>query len=904
MAKGKTRKSKDFLSARKDILSYASKKAKRKKLKSRPEEIKIPEKPGKLKVPFFEGLVLLIFAFSLYIRAVMPYDSVFQRGFTLFASDDAVFHMRLVENTIKFFPTRIFYDAFTMYPYGYHLHWGPLFDQLIAFFALLAGLGAPSQQTINVIGAYFPAILGALVVFPVYYLGKIMFNRWTGLIAAFFVAIFPGQFLSRSLLGFTDNHVAEVLFSTLTIMFLAYALKKAKEVDLTFKNLLNKDWKVIKAPLPFSILAGVMFGNYMLTWTAGVLFAGIIGVFIIIQHIIDHLKGNSTEYLGFIGAVSFLTSFGMVLPYVDPANKFDSGHYSYLHVIATLGVAIVFVLLSTASLFMKRRYSNSYYLLAVFGGIFAAFVLLNAFVPELYNAMIGNISFMIKGRAGGGLTIAEASPLTSEQALYNFGMNYYLAYIGIFLLGYFALKKFKPEHTLILVWSLVVLSATLAQNRFLYYYVVNVSLLSGFLLIEVSGQILKYGGWVELHEEFRDKGLEFLKDIKSWNILSTVLVILIVGYLVYPSLETTAIGTKEQPPIARWGGGDPSGGGYAEWLDALNWMRYNTPDPGLDYYAIYERPKNSTYPYPETAYGVMSWWDYGHVITYWARRIPNANPFQAGIGGGRDQAPGASTFLTAMSEEEANRVLDKLGINGKPGARYIVSNGYMAYNIQNVFAIWVEDPEVNDPALWDSRRRPNPMRYYESAIDHTEGGVPRRDRIPGLKSFLTMEAKLHIFDGNGLKHYRLVHESPPNPYTLGGYPEEWYKWVYNYYKMIFGLPGGNVPVESSGLVKVFEYVKGARISGKAPANETVSLSVEIKTNQGRTFQYSQTAFSNGTYEFIVPYSTEGPIPLIEGGTQFDTSPTGPYNIIVGNITRQVSVGELDVLEGRTIWMDI
>jgi dolichyl-diphosphooligosaccharide--protein glycosyltransferase len=852
------------------MVKEKSKKAKLKKLKSRPEEIKMPDKPGKSKMPVFEGLVILIFALSLYIRAVMPYESVFRNGLTLFASDDAVFHMRLVENTIQFFPTRIFYDAFTMYPYGYHLHWGPLFNQLIAFFSLVTGFGAPSGQTVNIIGAYFPAILGALVVFPVYYLGKIMFNRWAGLLAALLIAIFPGQFLSRSLLGFTDQHVAEVLFSTLTIMFLAFALKKAREVDFTLESVLNKDWKVVKAPLTFSILAGVMFGSYILTWTAGVLFAGIIGVFIIIQHIIDHLKGNSTEYLGLIGAVSFLTSFVMVLPYVDLANKFDSGHYSCLHVIATLGFAIVFVLLSAASLFMKRRYSNYYYPLAILGGVFAAFILLNALIPELYNTLIGNISFMIQGRTGGGLTIAEASPLTSEQALYNFGMNYYIAYIGIFLLGYLALKNFKPEHTLILVWSLVILSATLAQNRFLYYYVINVSLLSGFLLAEVSGQILKYGGLVELHQEFREKGIEFLKDIKSWNVLSVVFVLAILSYMVYPSLETTAIGTKDRAPAASWGGGDPSGGGYLEWLDALGWMRYNTPDPGMDYLAIYEKPKNSTYPYPDTAYGVMSWWDYGHVITYWGHRIPNANPFQAGIGGGASHAPGAATFLTAKTEEQANDVLYALGINGKPGARYVVSNAYMAYQIMATIAIWNEEYD------------------YWTQIRTREG----MQTVPSMKYYEVMEAKLHIFDGSGLKRYRLVHESQRNPYG----DEQGYKNIYNV------LYGGNIPVENSGLVKVFEFVKGAKITGRAPPDSTVTLTDTIKTNIGRTIQYSQTTTSsNGTYAFTVPYSTLGAIP---GETQFDTMPTEPYTITAGSISKQIDISEKDVLEGNTVTLDL
>ena len=44
----------------------------------------------------------------------------------------------------------------------------------------------------------------------------------------------------------------------------------------------------------------------------------------------------------------------------------------------------------------------------------------------------------------------------------------------------------------------------------------------------------------------------------------------------------------------------------------------------------------------------MSWWDYGHWIEVIGRKIPNANPFQVGIGGGTNHAPGASTFFTAQ----------------------------------------------------------------------------------------------------------------------------------------------------------------------------------------------------------------------------------------------------------------
>lgn len=73
-----------------------------------------------------------------------------------------------------------------------------------------------------------------------------------------------------------------------------------------------------------------------------------------------------------------------------------------------------------------------------------------------------------------------------------------------------------------------------------------------------------------------------------------------------------------------------------DWRESLEWMNTHTPETGVDYYAIYDW---KTFTYPDTAYGVMSWWDYGHLITYIAKRIPNANPFQAGVAGPNGSEP-------------------------------------------------------------------------------------------------------------------------------------------------------------------------------------------------------------------------------------------------------------------------
>jgi dolichyl-diphosphooligosaccharide--protein glycosyltransferase len=116
-------------------------------------------------------------------------------------------------------------------------------------------------------------------------------------------------------------------------------------------------------------------------------------------------------------------------------------------------------------------------------------------------------------------------------------------------------------------------------------------------------------------------------------------------------------------------------------------MQNNTPEPFSDpdfYYAYYERPEpGETYDYPDSAYGVMSWWDYGHWITRIAHRIPIANPNQKGIGGPyRGNTSGASTFMTAQDEATASAIMDELD------SRYVVIDIETAYGKYHTMVTW------------------------------------------------------------------------------------------------------------------------------------------------------------------------------------------------------------------------
>ncbi|MDP2845774.1 MAG: hypothetical protein Q8N79_06850, partial [Candidatus Methanoperedens sp.] len=349
----------------------------------------------------------------------------------------------------------------------------------------------------------------------------------------------------------------------------------------------------------YSLLAGLSFGAYLLTWTNGVFFAAVFGIFVITQYIIDHFRGKSTEYLGVVGIIAYVVAMIMVMPYVEISNGFASGNYSLLHLTVTGGAVIVFAFLSLASREMNRReYRGTHYLLFISGTILTGLIAMKILLPGFYGATVGQINFIFKGQSGGGLTIAEASPITPDMILGNFGYNYYLAYLAILLLGYYIIRRSNAEFTLIAVWSIFVLAIMLAQNRFAYYYAVNVAILIGIL----GSKVLDFGDWKRFDS---NNVVECVKKIRIQHLLSLVLVITVIGFL--PSDASPYKITMEQ---SKWGA---VSSGYYEWYDALTWMRYNTPVPDLPYYSIYEKPQaGQKYNYSKNDYGVMSWWDYGH----------------------------------------------------------------------------------------------------------------------------------------------------------------------------------------------------------------------------------------------------------------------------------------------------
>ena len=157
--------------------------------------------------------VLLLTVIALAIR-LLPMGDLVGTG-DMIAGPDAWYNLRLVEVLLAS-GGFIFFEPMTLFPTGQDIVWGPLFTYISAFFGLFAG-DAGRVALIDAV-SWTPAVLGALMVPVMFFLGKKLGDWKTGLLAGLFIAVIGGQFFARSIYGHFDHHVAETLFSTLFVL--------------------------------------------------------------------------------------------------------------------------------------------------------------------------------------------------------------------------------------------------------------------------------------------------------------------------------------------------------------------------------------------------------------------------------------------------------------------------------------------------------------------------------------------------------------------------------------------------------------------------------------------------------------------------------------------------------------
>ncbi|MFW6126106.1 MAG: oligosaccharyl transferase, archaeosortase A system-associated [Chloroflexota bacterium] len=761
--------------------------------------------------------VAAICCMALALRIGFSYDEVFRSGWTGFQGFDAWYHMRLIENTVQHMPHRIAFDPYTYAPHGAAPFFHPLFDWLVAGAAWLVGLGSPTEAQVEAVAAFAPAVLSVPVVLAVYFVGRRLFNKWIGLLAGALLAVLPGAFLHRTLLGFTDHHVAEVLFSTLTLLFLVKGLEETRGLDVRRMIAGRITWRAAVRQLRFPLLAGAALGLYLLAWVGGLLLIFLLSLYFAVQFVADHLRGQNTGPLVVVGLAVFGVAGILALP------LYDSSAYAGMYRVAlpvALGLPVAQGALS--GWLVHRGVRRYWYPIGIGCLGVTALGALYAASPSFVSSALSQ--FRIFSPTGHLITetyslLFPGGEFSLQPAWEDFTTSFFISLIGIGVLGYSVLRTWERGRTLFLVWSLVMLAATVGQLRFGYYYSVNAALLTGFLswkalrwaAAAAQGAARRAGSRTQsARNTRRAMRKEQRQESQRTKMRVGAAVVVVFAVAFFPNLAR-ARDVADQKLAMTEG-----------WHDALVWLRENTPEPFEDpgyYYDLYEPPApGSAYDYPESAYSVACWWDYGHWVTRVARRIPIANPFQQG-------AETAARLFLLQDPDDYDEKLAELG------SRYIVLSHKLVQSKFHTIPQWAGQPldKYRTAAYYEVGKRTGPAAmlyhpaYFRSMLvrlftfdgraatapsqlflvrySHTTVSHGRRfNEVADLRQFDSYEEARGYMDAHEGEGWRLASDDPlSSPVPLE--PLKGYELVYESNTRV-PLGPGDTPVPE---VKVFKY---------------------------------------------------------------------------------------------------
>ncbi|HVP96561.1 oligosaccharyl transferase, archaeosortase A system-associated [Methanoregula sp.] len=848
------------------------------------------------------GLVGIFVIFSIWLRVLPMLSMGHTDVLSLVGSDDPLYNLRQVEQLLTNHFTYTWFDPMTQYPVGSNVYWGPLFIYISGFACWIAG--ATTRPEIISVCLLVPVAMAAITVVLMYYVGKICGDWKTGLLASGFTAVVTGQFFYRSLYGYFDHHIGEVLFSTLFCLVYLYILISEKDAPIDLKNFTT--WK--KTAL-LSVLAGIAYLLGLFLMPTMIVFALMVVLFTVIQFIIGVYREKPGDYILITNTVIFtvaiigLLLFGFKSPGLDLSN-YSVGHvYAYLAIIA--GTGVLYLLVRYLKGKPKYYYPVSLVGLAVIGA-----VVLHVTGPQFFDQLV-NAAVQFFGQAPVTNTVQEARGWSLAAAWTTFNYGLILMAGGMLVILYSIWREDRPHEVFTLVWSAIIFYSTCQHIRYEYYLAVNVALLSAICvsfvyewgredLSRLLAGFTKSAGLEEPSGKSDDLQTRRKKQKKAqkqdpgltparYTVLALVIITAGLGILfAYTSASYSYINASGNPLVMN-----------QDWKDSLIWMANNTPSTGVDYYTIYDK---SSFVYPNTSYGVMSWWDYGHMITYIAQRIPNANPFQAGVSG----PDGSAAYFMATNESTANTILDH------DGTRYVITDIEMDTGKFWAMATWFnptiaaapyqmtvlipgqtessgyQSASLNEAPYYEtmvsklhnfdgsmaSATAAYYVEYADSNVTHISYPVLTNAEAMDVSAATTRAAQynqnapagyhatvlsssvvLPLTDIPALQHYRLVHESSTSELTTN-------KTDVKY-------------------VKIFEYVKGAHIKGSG------IIDLPVVTNTGRNFTYRQQSVDG---EFIVPYSTTG--------NPYDVKATGSYQI--EGTGQTFDVPESAVMQGLTI----
>jgi dolichyl-diphosphooligosaccharide--protein glycosyltransferase len=535
---------------------------------------------GKLRIKVSHSSVitfsaLLLILFVAFVVRIFPMRWEIQAGQMHLSEFDPYFQFRFTDYIVRngfvswVWPTH-WVDTYRWYPNG--------IDVARTGFPGLPFTAAFLYDIISALGvnvdlmsfcAIFPAIMGTIACFAIYFLGKDYGGKLIGLFAALFLALSP-SYLQRTSLGFFDDEVIGILAFVLFLIVFLRAIEEDRLALSSFK---------------YAVGSGLLLGFFCAGWGAAFypIGATALSVFVLIL-----LKKYTQRLL-----LTYSITFGIGLFIAMNVPRLTPTYITTMPILAVAGVLMLLCIYEVSRALTVTR-SKVMFIIVFLALLVAGFVLL--WQLGYMQDIAGKFWSVINP------SLREGSPLTesvAEQRITAWGTIYYEFGIGIifFIAGFFfVLKNLSNRNLFLLVLGLTSIYFASSMVRLLVLVAPIFGLLAGIGIIGILkpfATLLKEPPKILTKKKF---SMEHVGKEFSGTAVFLIFIILMTNFAFSPQTGgMPKVLSQAYVPVTVTAGSLPivPNQPVTAWMDALIWMKNNLQSTTV----------------------ICSWWDYGYWLT-------------------------------------------------------------------------------------------------------------------------------------------------------------------------------------------------------------------------------------------------------------------------------------------------
>jgi dolichyl-diphosphooligosaccharide--protein glycosyltransferase len=469
----------------------------------------------KIKKLLVSNIDILVLIFIIYLGIYVRLSTVNAK---MILDYDPWWHYRHTEELLNNNLMPLKWDILSFYPPG-----RPANEQQGYYYILAIGykvLNAVRSTTFMRYMIWAPAIFAGLAAIPAYMTGRLITNKWGGLVTALFVVLAP-TFIGVSMAGYVDDDVSVVFWTFVTAFSFLYLMKKKAA---------SSGWIGGKKTIFAYLLAIISFFMFAASWNQGWYLAYFFVAF-------------APVYWIFLSLIEIRKKAGSAI------SKIFKDKFVYVLKNLLLPLAIVAICASAIGLTLKFAVGlpfndpiTSFY----YGVLFFQKSLL------IVNISVAELQVINVFTQEGFLAVASRVGL----------LPFMLAIVGLPLIAFL---KFWKKHEITLaemfafVWLIITFVMITQGVRFSLEFSCAVAAAAGFAV----GNITKY-----LKEGSEFANASILKANKA-AVVGTIYALLLLAIVLYVS-DSNQLGLQ--------------GAGMEvdqNWVDALNWIKSNAGKDAL-----------------------------------------------------------------------------------------------------------------------------------------------------------------------------------------------------------------------------------------------------------------------------------------------------------------------------------